>query len=346
MSWLLYGANGYSGKLIAEKALEAGEQPVLAGRSAEKIKPIAERLGLEWVAFSTTDRETMNSVIKNSDLVLNCAGPFTKTAGPVSDACIRYGAHYLDITGEIPVFEMLHKKSAEAEKKGIILLPGTGFDIVPSDTLAAILKKELPTAEKLDLCFWGLSQPSAGTTQSALAQLPEGSLIRENGQLKRIAHFSKSRVISYEGEKHELFAIPWGDVYTANISTGIENIAVYTEIPGSDVMKMAKPLMGLLKFEPVLKSVQFMAKSLIDGPDANLRRSGHAILWGEVSDSQKSVRRALKTPEPYQLTVDTALKAVQVTLKGDTKPGFHTPTTAFGTDFFMKMPGVELREIP
>src|SRR6266550_6648973 len=148
MAWMIYGANGYTGQLIAELANNHGEKPILAGRNAAKVRALAEKLGLPWRAFAL-DRPDLRDI----ELVLHCAGPFSATSRPMVDACLLARAHYLDITGEIDVFESVLGRDEEARQRGIVLLPGAGFDVVPSDCLAALLKQRLPSATKLELAF-------------------------------------------------------------------------------------------------------------------------------------------------------------------------------------------------
>ena len=143
---LIYGSNGYTGELILERALAEGARPILAGRTRDKIETQAALSELEFRIFSLDEPEAIDEGLKDIKVVINCAGPFSRTAIPMAAACIRAGAHYLDITGEIQVFEDVAAMSEAAKKAGVMLMPGTGFDVVPSDCLAAHLKKRLPGA--------------------------------------------------------------------------------------------------------------------------------------------------------------------------------------------------------
>jgi len=135
--WMLYGANGYTGALIAEEAKRRGLTPVLAGRRADAVRPLAERLGLPHEVFPLEDHVALDRALERVDAVLLAAGPFSPTSRAVVDACIRTRRHYLDVTGEIAVFEAIFARDAEARERGAVLLPGVGFDVVPSDCLAA-----------------------------------------------------------------------------------------------------------------------------------------------------------------------------------------------------------------
>ena len=150
MRWMVYGAYGYTGTLVAELAVRRGLRPVLAGRDAAKLRPLAERLGLEHRAFGLDEAAR---ALADVDAVAHCAGPFSSTSGPMVDACLAAKTHYVDITGEIDVFEAVSRRDEDAKRAGVVLLPGAGFDVVPTDCLAALLHDALPTATHLDLAF-------------------------------------------------------------------------------------------------------------------------------------------------------------------------------------------------
>src|SRR5687768_7026139 len=136
MSALLYGATGYTGRLITRVAAEYGVRPILAGRNRAAVAALAHEHGLEHRAFALDDVAAMYRALGAVSAVLHCAGPFSRTSEPMASACIRTGTHYIDITGEIDVMEQLHARDAEAREARVMLLPGAGFDVVPSDCLA------------------------------------------------------------------------------------------------------------------------------------------------------------------------------------------------------------------
>jgi saccharopine dehydrogenase (NAD+, L-lysine-forming) len=135
--YLIYGANGYTGRLIARHAVECGQRPILAGRNAPAVEKIAGALGLDARAFDLGDPAAVDRGLAGLRAVLHCAGPFAHTSRPMVDGCLRNGVTYLDITGEVTVFEACAARDAEARLAGIMLMPGVGFDVVPSDCLAA-----------------------------------------------------------------------------------------------------------------------------------------------------------------------------------------------------------------
>jgi short subunit dehydrogenase-like uncharacterized protein len=201
-------------------------------------------------------------------LVLHCAGPFSKTAAPMVKACLEVGAHYLDITGEIDVFAHCHRLDAEAKQRSIVVLPGAGFDVVPTDCLSAILKLELPTAQNLVLAFDAPGGPSPGTAKTAVEGLGKGGRARINGEMCTVPLAWKTRSFSKNGEQRLAMTIPWGDVYTAFISTGIPNIEVYMSVPPSTVenLRRIRRLGPLLNFSPVQNFLKSQVSKKVRGP--------------------------------------------------------------------------------
>jgi short subunit dehydrogenase-like uncharacterized protein len=157
---LIYGANGYTGRLIVKEAIAKGLRPILSGRNADAINAMARELSLEARPAALDFQNMLDNVFEGVAAVIHCAGPFSRTAKIMADTCIRTKTHYLDITGEIAVFEMLAARSAEAARSGVMLLPGVGFDVVPSDCLAAHVHHRLTTATSLALGIHFGSSPS------------------------------------------------------------------------------------------------------------------------------------------------------------------------------------------
>jgi saccharopine dehydrogenase (NAD+, L-lysine-forming) len=335
-TWMLYGANGYTGELIAELAVRRGLKPVLAGRSAEKIAPLAERLGLEHRAFGLDD---VGDALEGISAVAHCAGPFSATSKPMVDACLAAGAHYVDITGEIDVFEAVAQRDEEAKSANVVLLPGAGFDVVPTDCVAAMLAAELPSATHLDLAFIVGGGASAGTAKTSVEGTASGGRARVDGELCTVRIGHRRRSAEFRSGARDVGSIPWGDVSTAYRSTGIPNITTFTLLPG-----LAGPLQAL--FAPILRTklMQNLGKALaqrVGGPDEKTRQTTRAEVWGEASDAEgHKVSIALTTPNAYDLTADSVVRAVERLIEGDVPAGSHTPSSAFGADYVRTLDGV------
>ena len=100
-TFLIYGANGYTGELITRYAVESGMKPILAGRNAIAIEELAKKHHLDYRVFSLDETERVDAALQEVDMVLHCAGPFSITSRRMVDACLRNKRHYTDITGEI-----------------------------------------------------------------------------------------------------------------------------------------------------------------------------------------------------------------------------------------------------
>lgn len=343
--WLLYGANGYTGELIAEEAKRRGLQPVLAGRREATVRPLAEKLGLPWRAFALDDPTVIARELRPFQAVLLCAGPFSATSAQVVEACLQSGTHYLDITGEIGVFEACFARSAEAVASGVVLMPGVGFDVVPSDCLAAALAEKLPDAKTLELAFAGEAGFSRGTAKTMIEGMPLGCAVRENGKIRDVPLAFRTADIPFRDRTRHAVSIRWGDVSTAWWSTHIPNITVYMAARRSAVrwMKLARPLVPLLGLGPV----QRLLKARVDkvqGPDEKSRETARMHLWGRVTNAAgKTVEATLETPEGYALTVQAALVCTERVVAGEVAPGCKTPSMAFGVGLVTGLAGCDLR---
>lgn len=345
VTWMLYGANGYTGELIAEEAARRGMKPVLAGRTEARVRPIAERLRLEHRTFALDDTMTVASNLDGIDLVLLAAGPFSHTSRPVVDACLTRGAHYLDITGEIGVFEAVFARDRKARDLGCVLMPGVGFDVVPSDCLAVSLKDALPDADTLELAFHSGGGPSAGTTKTVIENLPRGAAARVGGRLVPVPTAWRTRDVPFRDRSRFAVSIPWGDVSTAYRSTGIPNITVYmaTRPRQATVMRLTRPIAPLLGLAPIQALLKGAAERYVRGPGPEERATRRAQLWGRASGGGRAVEGTLVTPEGYALTVLTAVEITDRVLAGGVAPGAWTPGQAFGGGFITEIAGCDLR---
>jgi short subunit dehydrogenase-like uncharacterized protein len=348
MSTLIYGANGYTGELTARFAVERGLKPILAGRNAAALAQLAGSLGLPHRVFSLDDAAAVDAGLAGVKVVLHCAGPFSRTSKAMVDACLRNQVHYLDITGEVSVFEACAARDGEAKKAGVVIMPGVGFDVVPSDCLAAHLKARLPSATHLALGFQGLGGVSRGTATTMAENLHRGGAIRKDGRLTPVPAAWRTRTIDFGRGPTAAVTIPWGDISTAYHSTRIPNIEVYMAAPWKlrAGMKLSRPLAPLLGTAPVQRFLKKRIQSGPPGPTDAQRARGKSLLWGEVSDDKGGRAEArLATPEGYTLTALTSLAVVERMLKDPPAAGYHTPSSAFGADFILGIDGVTRNDV-
>lgn len=345
---VIYGSYGYTGRLISELVAERDLNAILSGRNESKLKNQAKYLDLYQQAADLSNPAEMDELLKNVDVVVHCAGPFINTWKLMAEACLRNKCHYLDITGEIAVFEGLKKMDDRFKEAGLMALPGAGFDVVPSDCLAVHLKEKLPDANELELAFAGLGGGvSRGTAKSMAEQTGNGGAVRRNGEIKKVLTGRYSKKINFGSKILDTVSIPWGDISTAYTSTGIGNITVY--------MAMTKQGISMLRLSniinPILRLDAFrnMLKNKIDnrsaGPDAENRERGKSLFWGRVQNKKgESFESRMVTPEGYSLTAQTALLIAQKVLSGEYSPGYQTPATAYGKDLIFEVEGVKLED--
>ena len=344
--WLLYGAYGYTGSLIAQLAADQGYTPVLAGRREKPLREVADPLGLEYRVIDLHDSRALADEIAEFTVVLHCAGPFAVTSTPMIEACLAANTHYVDITGEIEVFAHAHGRHNAAVSRNVVLVSGAGFDVVPSDCLAAQLKDRMRQAQSLTLAFDAQGGPSPGTLASSLRGLSQGGRIRRKGTLTSVPLVYKTRTIPFPHGPRSAVTIPWGDVYTAFVSTGIPDIEVYMALPERLInrlrwMRLARPLLSLT---PIREFLEDRARRVGSGPGADTRAHTRSYLWGEVRDrTGQRVEGGLITPNGYDLTGHAALGIVDYLLTGEVDGGYYTPSALMGSTYVNRLPGVEVR---
>jgi short subunit dehydrogenase-like uncharacterized protein len=341
-TFIIYGAYGYTGELITELCARKGLKPILSGRSAEKLKPLAEKYGFEYIASDIEQLIQLDEAASRSALILNCAGPFVRTVRQMVKYCLDKGLHYTDITGEITVFEIAASFDKMAKEKGIMLMPGTGFDVVPSDCLAAYLKTQLPDGVYLKLAFKGTGGLSHGTATTMVENIGAGGAVRKNGKITSVPYGYKTWQVDFHKGPELTATIPWGDVSTAWYSTGIPNIEVYTAVSPGNLrsMKLGNYLGWLLKIPFINNILKKQIKP--GGPSPEKRAKSASYLYGEVVNAKGDKKTAsLKTLDGYTLTAETSVLIAEKILMGNFRAGFATPSLAYGPDLILEVAGTE-----
>lgn len=346
--FLLYGANGYTGQLIARYARQYGLEPVLAGRRKEALELLSNQCRMPYKVIDLNDTQSLQTALKEVQVVLHAAGPFHDTARQMVEACLQTNTHYLDINGDIAVFEMLKHYDAAAKEAEITILPGAGFDVVPTDCIALLLKKLLPDAISLKLAFAALGGGlSHGTANTMVSKLGEGGNVRKNGKIIRAPLGQKGLLIDFGKKKLFVMNIPWGDVSTAYFSTGIPDIETYAGV--------SRWVYRLLKLQPLFNwalrksAIRNFARKKINsrppGPSDEMRSNAISLIWGQAKNAKGETATArLIGPDGYTLTAHSSLLITQKILQGNFLAGYQTPSSAYGEDLVLEIPGVK-REI-
>ena len=348
-NFLIYGSYGYTGQLIVARALKEGLRPILAGRNEKKLRAQAEQYSLDCRAFSLHDMAKLDAALLDVDAVLHCAGPFIHTFRQMAEACLRTKRHYVDISGEIPGFEALASMDDRAKEAGIMLLPGAGFDVVPSDCLAAHLSQRLPSARQFRLFLRGVGAGvSRGTAKSAIENMHRQGTIRRDGQLVQVPPAWNVRERDFGRGYTKVVSVGWGDVSTAYYSTGIPNIEAYFAFPESviNLLRLMR-VVGPLMYNRVVKGLLKLSIDMfLKGPKEERRKSASAIFVGEVigQKGERAVSR-LMTPEGYTCTALTTVEIMKRILNKDLKTGFQTPSLAYGSNFILQFEGVRREDL-
>ena len=345
---LIYGVTGYTGRLAAEHAIARGLRPVLAGRDAHGVCELAQALSCSHRIFRLDDTPGLRKGLDGIAAVLHAAGPFSATARKMAEACIHTGTHYCDITGEIDVFEDLAGLDARARAAGVMLLPGAGFDVVPSDCLAAHVAARLPGATRLRLSIGGLTRLSQGTAKTMVENIARGTAVRSGGQIVE-RPFAPHASADFGTGPRPTVGVSWGDVSTAWYSTGVADITVFFEADRAmrAIAGMPMPVKRLLGLAPVQRVLKTqIGRRLPRGPTPAQRASGSAVIVAEAWNAEGvRVASRLVTPEPYALTALTAVDIVQRAAGGGAAIGFQTPSKAFGADFVLALEGISRQDL-
>lgn len=348
-NFLLYGSYGYTGQLIVDLAMQQGLRPLLAGRSESKLRAQAEKHHLAYRAFSLSETSKLDSALREVDAVLHCAGPFVHTYRQMAEACLRTKRHYVDISGEIPGFEAIAAMDAQAKEAGIMMLPGGGFDVVPTDCLAAHLKQRLPDATRLRLYLRGVGAGvSRGTAKSAIENMQRQGMIRKDGKLVQVPPVWKALMQDFGRGPVRVISVGWGDISTAFYSTGIPNIETYMSLPEPMInlmynMRTIGPLFYNRVAKTILKAIMHLYPP---GPSESRRMKAYATMIGEVTNDQgQTAVSRLRTREGYTFTAQVTVEIMKRILNGDCKPGFQTASLAYGPDFVLQFDGVTREDI-
>ena len=342
---MLYGANGYTSRLIIKELVGQNIKPILAGRSKEKIKNLAEKHGFDSSIFSLAKTKVIDEKLNNIDVLINAAGPYSLTAKPLIDSCIRTKTHYIDITGEIDVFVYAESKHKDAKDAGIIVCPGVGFDVIPTDCLSYLLKDKMPDANELNICFFSENgRPSIGTAKTSIEGLSNGGIIRKNGKIEQVPLALSVKEIDYGPGSRMAMSIPWGDVATAYYSTGIENIIVYTPRSEAGIKKIRiqRKWLFILKLKFVQNYLKNkMTKKIINGGDSDEQRAKSKMwVWAEVKNKDGKIESGhFQIANGYDVTGYGAMFFAKQLIENTFEGGYYTPSLLLGPNIVESLPG-------
>jgi short subunit dehydrogenase-like uncharacterized protein len=344
----IYGATGYTGRLIAERAKKSRPVPIIAGRTAHLVQQLAGTLGVRGRVAALAESDALDQALDDVCVVINAASPFTQTARPLIEACLRTRTHYLDISGELPVFQQAHSYDKAARKRGIMIMPGVGLGVVASDCLAMHVAGMVPNAKYLRI---GLSRPdfiSRGTLRAVLGLTNSRVSVRRNGRLTSLPVGRLQRTFDYGAGEQESIAVTWPDVFTAYYSTGVRNIEAYlaADFAVRTLYRFSAGIAEVLRLASVQRWLSVAAEVWPNGPSAQQRQTGRCVILAEAEDSwrRRSCAR-LETLDGYTFTAEAATAIAQRVAHGDFHPGFQTPGKVYGANFVLGLVGSRREDI-
>jgi len=335
--WMIYGANGYAGRLVAREAIALGERPLLAGRSAEKVRRVAEELGLPWLAFDLGDHAATVAALRGVELVLLAAGPFDGLAQPMMDACIEARTHFTDLDNELPVFRAAEERDARARERGVAIVPGIGFGTIATGSLVKRVVAEVPDANRLE-CALHIASTHAGaaTGQSGLAAVRMGGRVRRGGRLVEHPLGAGGREIPFADRGRRASPIPTGDLEAAWMDTHIPDIVVYgTALSGGLLQRAGIAILRRLLW---IGAIRRAVGSVREGAGGD----AHCQAWACATNVRgEKAEACLETGEGFAFTAAAAARAVAVIRRAPTA-GAHAAATVLGGAFVDSLPDVRI----
>ncbi len=346
-SVLVYGANGYTAQLFFPRLRELGIGAIAAGRNAEAVRAVAQRFGLPHRVFALDEPAMLDRELCDVRVLLNAAGPYTRTARPMIDACLRQRVDYLDLSGELEPLSYAADSGRMARELGMMLLPAVGFDVVPSDCLALHLSERLPGAERLILSISASNLLSRGSAATFVEHAGTSVHVRRAGTLEPLRLRTQTRFTDFGSGARPTIAVSWGDLVTAHHSTGIRNIEVYFEATAFRWFAVtANQYWGwALRSESAKSALTALTRILPEGPSEAERQRERSVIVGEVVRSGERRRARLVVPEAYTFTAEVGCRVIEAVLRGVRTPGFQTPASLFGADFVLGSPGVAREDL-
>lgn len=330
--WILYGAGGAAGRFIATHAVALGLEPILAGREGGGVESLAERLGLRHRVFGLDER--LEAELSDAALLVNCAGPAATTSAPLIDACLRTGTHYVDLCNEPLALKHALACDARAKSRGILIVPGVGFSVIPSDCLVRRLHALMPAGERLELAIAADLRLTSGAVASMLHMLEQGPLVRRGGRLVRLAR-PGTRSIVFGRRSVPCVTMPTVELAAAHAATGIPNITVFVR----SVDRRGETWSDYDRIRAMLRAGLELQSGGSPGSQAN-ERCG---VWARLSKGAgEHAEATLDLPEPLAFTATALCELVCQFLEGELPrtSGATTLAGLLGPDFVLDLPGV------
>ncbi|MDM9628994.1 saccharopine dehydrogenase NADP-binding domain-containing protein [Rhizobium sp. S152] len=310
---MIYGATGYTGGMVAQHAKRAGMPVVLAGRSGTALAKLAFELGMEYRVFGLDDATAIDTGLAGISVLLNCAGPFMRTADALMKAAIRNGVHYLDTAAELDSYRLAEALDDKAKAAGVMLMPGGGGSVAMLGGLASHGAGRVANPRKIRIVLHVAGGLSRGSAISATENLTVETLKCAHGVLTPAE--ADIQPFDFGRGAVECFRVTLPDLITIWRATGVPDIETFVHATGDGFPQ------GDLSLLP-------------DGPSEEERLANRYQALVEVTDDQgQVVRSLLDTVNGYTFTAMAAAEAGRRVLNGEARSGFQTPAGLFGNGF-------------
>lgn len=340
---LVYGVTGFTGALVSRELAHRGVAHVVAGRRVETVAAHARTINASSRAFGLDDPAQLAAGLEGVRVLLNCAGPFGRTAAALAEACIARGIHYLDLSGEVAEHASLLERGAAAATAGAMLLPGVGFGVVPTEAAAVLAVERLGgRADRIVIAYETRGGASRGTLESVLRGIHLAGTVRRNGRLEAALPGAWRHRLELGGGQALVVYNPWrADLVSAHVSTGVPEIETYATFPVVARFLMRSPRLmssGLGRW-----LVERIIRSAPEGPSPKeLERGSTRVLAVAEEHGGRRAEVRIHGPEAYVFTARSAAAAAEHVLGGAVRPGFATPAQVLGTDWVRRLEGVEV----
>lgn len=348
---VVYGASGYTGKLIAAELSGRGVPMVLAGRNRDRLDAVRAGLGAEVEArvsaVAVDDPAGLRELLGPARVVVACAGPFTLHGAPVIEAAARTGTHYLDTTGEQPfIRDSFDRWGPIAADSGAALVSGFGFDYVPGDMLAALTAGGLGRLEEMTVAYAvnGLGV-TRGTALSALEMIKGGDVEWTRGRLQPGSMQASRGSFAFPaplGERR-VGRYPSGEQITVPRHVDVGTVRTVIEMKGllgAELGPLAGPMMtasGYAMRTPLRGLLGKAIARLPEGPSADER---DAVAYTLVCDARTpggdTRRGILRGGDVYGITARIIAEGVvRMSAPGYDRSGGLAPSQAFDPAEFL-----------
>jgi len=322
---MIYGATGYTGRMAAEHAKAAGTPIVLAGRNEATLAKLSSELGVEYRAFRLDDGAAIDTGLAGISVLLNCAGPFMRTADALMKAALRKGVHYLDTAAELDSYRLAEALDDEAKAAGVMLMPGGGGSVAMLGSLAGHAVERVAKPRKIRIVLQVAGGLSRGSAISATENLTVETMKRVHGAL--IPAEADVQTFDFGRGAVDCFRVTLPDLITIWRATGIPDIETFVHVTGDGFPQ------GDLSLLP-------------DGPSEEERLANRYQALAEVTNDQgQAVRSLLDTVNGYTFTAMAAAEAGRRILAGEARPGFQTPAGLFGNGFAQTIADTTINDV-